>query len=89
MHMSSDARYALAEMPISHDSRKEQYPVWWLNGAGVPYPNGIKGHLASNLAKGTKESVTIIREAEHPSNLSSGSGTFVPARCSRPFLMRY
>ena len=84
LHLTTDYRYSLSKMEPDGNSRRSQYPDWWLHGSGMPYPVGIAGYLSNNVtsknASLTQESVLIHRDAHHKDNFSGGRETFVPSR---------
>ncbi|KAJ1423900.1 hypothetical protein B484DRAFT_102886 [Ochromonadaceae sp. CCMP2298] len=83
LHLTSDNRYALRDMQPSAHNRDHQYPDWWIRGAGVPYPSGVRDYLTNDLtgvSENPSTSVLVVREASHHLNLSGGKELLVPSR---------
>jgi len=60
--------YSGSTQPRSHGPD----PYWWKQGAGTPYPTGVRQCLFNNHLKGSFSSAVIYREATHDQNLSGG-----------------
>lgn len=80
LHLTTDHRFTLREMQPSSADRMSQYPDWWIRGSGAGYPAPLAGALYSDLEAKATESVLIIREQQHPLNLSGGKEVLVPPR---------
>lgn len=62
---------------------QQQYPEWWIRGAGTPYPTGLKDHLSNDVTGASMnpaQSVLVVREQQHNLNISGGRETLVPSR---------
>lgn len=70
-------------MSTFDDVLQQQYPEWWIRGAGTPYPTGVRDNLSNDVtgvsANGAL-SVLVVREQQHILNISGGRETLVPAR---------
>ena len=82
LHLTTDVRYCLAELVPSTAPRVQQYPDWWLRGAGSPYPATGRPEtmLYNSFDRDGGFSCLIIRDAQHHLNISGGKETYVPAR---------
>ena len=82
LHLTTDHRYTLREMPPSADHRRSQYPEWWIRGSGNPYPAQLAGVVYSDFDSGSPsyESVLVVRDQQHPLNMSGGKEVLIPAR---------
>lgn len=84
LHLTTDHRYTLREMQPSADNRDTQYPDWWVRGSGKPYPTGHPRNsvicASLNPEKPEVASVVIVRDREHPLNISGGKEVFIPER---------
>ena len=83
LHLATDNRFALRDMQPSAHHRDKQYPDWWIRGAGVPYPTGIRDFLSNDItgmSLNHAQSVLIVREQQHHANISGGRETLVPER---------
>ncbi|KAJ8602501.1 hypothetical protein CTAYLR_001253 [Chrysophaeum taylorii] len=80
LHLTTDARFCLAELQPVVTRRATPFPQWWKHGAGLPYPVGVLEHLPADLDTGQGESVVVRRDASHPANLSGGVETYIPPR---------
>eukprot|EP01038_Epipyxis_sp_PR26KG_P004031 gene4031-5768_t len=83
LHMTTDNRYCLRDLQPSTRPRNNQYPDWWIRGAGAPYPMGVNDYLVNDI-EGTSQyphaSVIVLRETQHKLNLSGGKEKLVPSR---------
>lgn len=62
---------------------QQQYPDWWIRGAGVPYPCNVRDYLSNdvtNVSVNQALSVLVVREQQHHLNISGGRETLVPER---------
>ena len=83
LHMTTDYRYTLRDLQPSFKNRNEQYPDWWIRGAGVPYPCGVNECLVNDIdGRSAKvgSSVVVVREQQHHKNISGGREFLIPSR---------
>lgn len=84
LHLTTDYRYTLREMQPNGDDRKTQFPDWWIRGSGQPYPGGDPSRnpvVYSDIAKQLRvASVVVVRDPDHPKNLSGGREVYIPER---------
>ena len=83
LHFTTDHRYTMRDMMPSTENRRSQFPEWWIRGSGNAYPCGVHGSLMNDidlLSRKPSLSVLVVRDSQHPANLSGGQETFVPAR---------
>ena len=83
LHLTTDTRYCLRDMQPSFQNRQVQYPDWWVNASGSPYPMGCDNTLINDIdgeSSNQSASVLVVRDQQHPLNLSGGKEVLVPSR---------
>lgn len=62
---------------------QQQYPEWWIRGAGLPFPTELRDCLTNDItgvSVNSAQSVLVVREQSHHHNISGGREVLVPAR---------
>jgi len=73
LHLTTDTRYCLRELPQNKEARREQFPNWWIRAGGSPYPMELSNSLYNDIdgvSSNPKASVLVVRDPSHQLNLS-------------------
>lgn len=80
LHLTTDHRFTYREMQPSARARCTQFADWWLHGSGTAYPAKIDKKVYCDLDGQSSNSVLIVRDPQHPNNISGGREVLIPSR---------
>lgn len=80
-HHGKIGRWVTSTLCLS--SPQSQYPDWWINAGGNPYPSGCNDYLINDIdgnSSNPASSILVVRDQQHHLNFSGGREVLVPSR---------